>query len=63
MCRAAVFHVPGGIQYGNYNLDVKFADSVVKVPLEIMNKQQAEDFEKKSKESVKESKHKGHDHN
>ena len=57
------FHVPGGIQYGNYNLDVKFADSVVKVPLEIMNKQQAEDFEKKWKESVKESKHKGHDHN
>lgn len=52
------FDVPGGIQLGNYNLDVAFANSIVKVPLEIMTKDQAKEFEKKWKEAEKESKHK-----
>ncbi|MGB5388574.1 MAG: hypothetical protein WBP10_00185 [Thermoanaerobaculia bacterium] len=50
------FHVPGGIQLGNYNLDVKFADSVVKVPVQIMTKQEAKEFEKKWQEAAKEKK-------
>jgi hypothetical protein len=51
------FHVPGGIQLGNYNFDVKFADSVLKVPIEIMTKEQAKEFEKKWKEAQKDVKH------
>lgn len=50
------FQVPGGIQLGNYNVDVHFADSIVKVPVEIMTKEQAKDFDKKWKEAEKESK-------
>lgn len=56
------FHVPGGIQYGNYNLDVQFAGSVAKVPMKIMTKDEAKEFEKKWKEAQKEAKHKGHEH-
>jgi hypothetical protein len=51
------FHVPGGIQYGNYNLDVKFANSVVKVPMKIMTKEEAKEFEQKWKQERKEAKH------
>jgi len=57
------FHVPGGIQYGNYNLDVQFANSVVRVPMKIMTKEEAAAFEKQWKADSKKSKHKGHDHN
>lgn len=56
------FEIPDGIQYGLYNLDVKFADSIVKVPMEIMTEEQAKEFETKWKEALKEEKHKGHDH-
>ena len=56
------FHVPGGIQYGNYNLDVVFDNSVVKVPMKIMTKDEAKEFEKQWKQELKEAKHKGHDH-
>jgi hypothetical protein len=52
------FHVPGGIQYGNYNLDVQFANSVVRVPMKIMTKEEAKEFEKQWKEERKKSKHK-----
>jgi len=52
------FHVPGGIQYGNYNLDVKFENSIVKVPMEIMNKERAKEFEKQWKEARKKARHK-----
>lgn len=52
------FNVPGGLQLGNYNLDVKFADSIVKVPMEVMTKDQAKEFEKKWKEAEKEAKNK-----
>jgi hypothetical protein len=56
------FHVPGGIQYGNYNLDVQFANSVVRVPMKIMTKEEAKEFEQQWKEESKKNKHKGHDH-
>ena len=52
------FHVPGGIQYGNYNLDVQFANSVVRVPMKIMTKEEAKEFEQQWKEERKKSKHK-----
>lgn len=55
------FHVPDGIQYGNYNLDVQFANSVVRVPMKIMTKDEAKAFEKQWKEERKKNKHKGHD--
>jgi hypothetical protein len=56
------FHVPGGIQYGNYNLDVQFANSVVRVPMKIMTKDEAKAFEQQWKAESKKNKHKGHDH-
>jgi hypothetical protein len=52
------FHVPGGIQYGDYNLDVHFANSIVKVPMEIMNKERAEEFTKQWKAALKEERKK-----
>ena len=56
------FQVPGGIQHGLYNLDVKFADSIVKVPMQIMTEDEAKEFTKEWKKALKEEKHKGHDH-
>ena len=56
------FHVPGGIQYGNYNLDVQFANSVVRAPMKIMTKDEAKAFEKQWKDAKKKNKHEGHDH-
>ena len=56
------FHIPGGIQYGNYNLNVHFAKSIVKVPMKIMTKDEAKAFEKQWKQALKEAKHKGHEH-
>lgn len=47
------FHIPGGIQYGNYNLDVHFAKSIVKVPMKIMTKEEAKEFEKQWKAELK----------
>jgi len=52
------FHVPGGIQYGNYNLDVHFENSIVKVPMEIMNKDREKEFTEQWKEALKEQRHK-----
>ena len=52
------FHVPGGIQLGNYNLDVQFANSIVRVPMKIMTKEEAKKFEKEWKEAEKKAKHK-----
>jgi len=54
------FKVPQGVQLGTYNLDVKFDGSVIRVPIEIMTKEQAKEFEQKWKEAQKEAKHKGH---
>ena len=47
------FHVPGGITYGNYNLDVHFENSIVKVPMEIMNKDREKEFTKEWKAALK----------
>ena len=47
------FHVPGGIKYGNYNLDVHFENSIVKVPMEIMNKEREKEFTKEWKAALK----------
>ena len=56
------FEIPGGIQYGLYNFDVKFANSIVKVPLQIMTEDEAKEFTKEWKKALKEERHKGHDH-
>lgn len=56
------FKVPGGIQYGNYNLDVVFANSIIKVPMEIMTEERADEFTKEWKRAKKEARHKGHEH-
>lgn len=40
------FNVPGGIQPGQYWLNVQFAGSVVKVPFRIFTKEQEKDFRK-----------------
>ena len=50
------FKIPGGIEYGLYNLDVKFADSTIRVPVKIMTKEDAKAFEKQWKEEKKEDK-------
>jgi hypothetical protein len=34
------FHVPGGIKYGQYWLNVKFAESLVRVPFRILTKEE-----------------------
>jgi hypothetical protein len=52
------FRVPGGIQYGNYNLDVHFENSIVKVPMEIMSKEREEEFTKQWKAALKEQRKK-----
>ncbi len=52
------FHVPGGIKVGNYNLDVHFENSIVKVPMEIMNKEREEEFTKQWKAAQKEAREK-----
>ncbi len=40
------FHLPEGIQVGQYFLNVKFATSTIQVPFRIFTKEQAKDFEK-----------------
>jgi hypothetical protein len=50
------FQVPDGIQYGQYNFDVQFATSIVRVPFKIMTKEEAKEFEKEWKEEEKKEK-------
>lgn len=38
------FQVPGGIELGNYNFDVRIAGDIIKVPMEIMNKEREKQF-------------------
>ncbi len=52
------FQIPEGIQYGQYNFDVQFADSIVRVPFKIMTKEEAKQFEQEWKEAEKEHKEK-----
>ena len=40
------FNIPGGIQEGQYFLNVKFAGSTVQVPFRVFTKEQAKDFAK-----------------
>ena len=55
------FQIPGGIQYGDYNFDVHFAESIVKVPMKIMTKEEAQAFEKQWKEELKQEREEKHD--
>jgi len=55
------FQIPGGIQYGEYNLDVHFADSIIKVPVKIMTKQEAQAFEKEWKQDLKKDREEEHE--
>ena len=52
------FHIPDGIELGQYNLDVRFADSTIKVPFRVMTEDEAKEFEKKWKEARKQAKKK-----
>lgn len=49
--------MPEGIQLGNYNFDVQFAGSIVRVPIKIMTKEEAKAFEKEWKQEEKKEKH------
>jgi len=51
------FQVPEGIQLGNYNFDVQFAGSIVRVPFKIMTKEEAKEFDKEWKAEKKKEKH------
>jgi hypothetical protein len=50
------FKVPGGIKYGQYWLDVKFAKSLVRVPFRIMTKEEEKLLNKNYKEFSKQVK-------
>ena len=50
------FNIPDGVQLGLYNLDVKFANSTIRLPFKIMTKDEAKEFEQKWKEARKEAK-------
>jgi len=40
------FHVPGGTKYGQYWLNVKFAESVVRVPFRLFTKEEEKTLSK-----------------
>jgi hypothetical protein len=47
------FHVPGGIQYGQHWLNVKFAESLVRVPFRILTDEEAKVLSKNYKDIKK----------
>lgn len=47
------FHVPGGIQYGQHWLNVKFKDSLVRVPFRILTKDEEKLLDKNYKDIKK----------
>ncbi len=57
------FHVPGGIQYGQYFLQVRFPNSVIRVPFRIMTKEDVkkakEELERLKKQAKEQSKKNG----
>jgi len=55
------FNIPGGIQIGEYNLDVHFDKSIVKVPVKIMTKEEAQAFEKEWKQDLKKERQEEHE--
>jgi hypothetical protein len=50
------FHVEDKIQYGLYNLDVQFAESTIRIPFNIMTKDEVKKFEKEWKEARRKAK-------
>jgi len=50
------FELPDGIQLGTYNLDVQFEGGVIRVPFQIMTKEQAKAFQKEWKAKEKQEK-------
>ena len=47
------FKVPGGVQYGTYNLNVKFDKTTIRVPFEIMTKDGVKKLEEELKKMKK----------
>jgi len=47
------FKIPGGVQYGTYNLNVKFDKTTVRVPFEIMTKDGVKKLEEELKKMKK----------
>lgn len=52
------FKIPGGVQLGTYNLNVKFKNSTIRVPFKIMTKDEVKQLEKELKELRKMEKEK-----
>jgi hypothetical protein len=50
------FHVPGGIAYGQHWLNIKFEDSLVRVPFRILTKEEEKFFSKNYKDISKQVK-------
>ncbi len=50
------FHIPGGIAYGQHWLNVKFANSLVRVPFRILTKEEEQFFSKNYKSIEKQVK-------
>jgi hypothetical protein len=50
------FQIPGGIEYGRYFLNVKFANSMVNVPFKIMTKDELKEAKKEYQQMEKEAK-------
>jgi len=50
------FHIPDGIELGLHNLDVRFANSTIKIPFKIMTKDEVKEFEQQWKEAKKKAK-------
>jgi hypothetical protein len=50
------FHVPDGVQLGLHNLVVRFAETTIRVPFQIMTEAEAKAFEKRWKEARKRAK-------
>lgn len=50
------FHVPGGIQYGQYFLNVQLRDTTVRVPFRIMTKDELKEAKAEYKQMKKEAK-------
>jgi hypothetical protein len=48
------FHVPGGIKHGQHWLNVKFANSMLRVPFRILTKEEEKEFSKSWKDIKKE---------
>ncbi len=50
------FKVPGGIQYGQHTLNIRFYDGMLRVPFKIMTTEEMKEMKKQYKEMEKEAK-------